>query len=165
MNLILAEMIGFEKQSLIGGGQSPPFPDDILSEIQRGRYSTFSIPLNAIYVPPSLTMYTKLSLKSYFMLFWIILIIQTIAIMILDHFWLQIIPKNATVLERVMHAHLKSHFPFPYDDWDAGKGSSQDHLRRQKAAQREVILTTCVNLSFSLIFLCPLIVLCEYINS
>merc|ERR1712001_109644 len=72
-----AEMIGFRKQdpTRYGGIE---FPSDVyikgnLSEIQRGSYQYFSLYEDPSYIPPTIFMYTMVNLKTYFVVFWIIL--------------------------------------------------------------------------------------------
>ena len=137
-----------------------------LSRIQRGYFNKLqsnNLVLDyAIYVPPSLLLYTKLSLQSYFFAFWGILFLQIVTIFIVDKLWHTNIPLNATLWERLMHATLKSHFPLPYINWHEGDGNCNDHVKRHEAANHEVLLTTAVNLFFNLIMLTPMVILCKY---
>ena len=136
-----------------------------LSSLQRGR---FDIQLGSlgkfnytIYEPPLLELYTEFSLQSYFLAFWGILILQILTIFILDTILITNIPRNATLWERMMHANLKSHFPISYVNWHEGDGNCDDHVKRHKAENHEVLVTTAVNLFFNLIMLTPLVILCK----
>lgn len=145
-------MIGFEKEN-----------DTLLSQVQRGEFQIYADTSKAsLYIPPPIELYTYISLKAYFIIFCVLLLIQTLVIFLLDYFWLKCLPKNASMLERILHAHLKSHFPFPYSDWDAEKGTCNDLLKRQKSAQQEVTITTLVNLVFALLMTFPLVLLCKF---
>ena len=106
-------------------------------------------------------MYTRISLKFYFVIFWGIVFLQTLVILLIDQWILKCLPENISWLERLLHAQLKSHFPFPEADWDAGKASCKERIKKQKYAQREVLITTIVNLVFALLMLFPLLILCK----
>ena len=136
-----------------------------LSSLQRGHFEIVNhnnLVLDyAIYVPPSLQLYTKLSLQSYFFAFLGILFLQILTIFIVDKLLDTNIPLSATLWERLMHATLKSHFPLPYINWHEGDGNCNDHVKRHKAANHEFLMTTAVNLLFNLIMLTPLVILCK----
>ena len=136
-----------------------------LSNLQRGNFSPledgFGIVDNSIYEPPPLELYTKFSLQSHFLAFWGILFLQTVTIFIIDKVCVRNIPEMATNWERLMHASLKSHFPLPYVNWHEGDGNCKDHIKRHKAGNHEVLVTTAVNLFFNLILLTPLVILCK----
>ena len=143
-----------------------PLTNIKLSRLQRGHYEemddvVFQVK-NSIYVPPPLELYTKFSLQSYFFAFFGILFLQILTIFITDKTWTRNIPQSATLWERLMHATLKSHFPIPYTNWHEGDGNCKDHIKRYKAANHEVLLTTAVNLFFNLIMLTPMVILCKY---
>ena len=143
---------------------SDTFINETLFQIQRGSYTRLTPQSPFLYEPPSIEMYTKISLKFYFAIFWGMLFLQTLVIMAIDHWILKCLPENMSWLERILHAHLKSHFPFPEADWDAGKASCKDRIKRQKDTQREVLLTTIVNLVFALLMLFPLRILRKILN-
>ena len=90
-----------------------------LPNLQRGHFEILEIGRtnSSIYVAPPLALYTKFSLQSHFMAFWVILFLQIITIFITDKIWTRNIPESATLWERLMHASLKSHFPIPYVNW------------------------------------------------
>ena len=52
-------------------------------------------------------------------------------------------------------------FPIPYVNWHEGDGNCDDHLKRHKASNHEVLVTSTVNLVFNLIMLTPLVILCK----
>ena len=104
-------MIGFRKQdpTRYGGIE---FPSDVyikgnLSEIQRGSYEYFSLYGDPSYIPPTIFMYTMVSLKTYFVVFWIILFLQTVVIYIIDQYWIKSTPKDTPFLARIMHEVLE----------------------------------------------------------
>ena len=138
-----------------------------LSYIQRGDFtfldnadhSTFSI-----YNPPSIELYTIFSLQTYFIIFWGILCLQNLSIFIVDKIIVKNIPKNVTLWERITHAIVKSHYPYPYANWHEAIGDCQEHVKRKKEAQQEVLVTSIVNLIFNMVLLFPLVILCKPIN-
>ena len=134
-----------------------------LSNLQRGHFELLEIGRtnSSIYVAPPLALYTKFSLQSHFMAFWAILFLQIITIFITDKIWTRNIPESATLWERLMHANLKSHFPLPFTNWHEDDGDCNDHVKRHRAENHEVLVTTAVNLFFNLIMLTPLVILCK----
>ena len=140
-----------------------PLTNLTLSNLQRGNFAVLSngFRKNSIYEPPPLELYTRFSLQLYFCAFWAIIFIQMLTIFIIDMLWIRNIPESVTLWERLMHANLKSNFPLPYLNWHEGNGNCNDHIKRQKAANYEVLATTAVNLFFNLIMLTPLVILCK----
>ena len=135
-----------------------------LSNLQRGHFEAvvdYGYIETTIYVPPPLELYTGFSIQLYFFAFWGILFTQMLTIFIIDKIWCRNIPDSATLWERLMHATLKSHFPLPYGNWHEGNGNCNDHAKRHKAVNHEVLVTTAVNLFFNLIMLTPLVILCK----
>ena len=153
--LFSAELIGFEPSI----GKSTQQFSNFIQQVQRGTYKLYSG--DTLFLPPSLEEYTVLSLKWYFIIYCVTLLCQTAVIFALDNWWLKNIPANTSLLKRILHAHLKSHFPFPFMDWDSEEGTSQNYLMRQKQAQKEVKIATLVNLFFSLLLTFPLTILCK----
>ena len=144
-----------------------PLSNLTLSNLQRGHFevlSGYGSTNYAIYVPPLIELFTKFSLQFYFLAFWGILFLQILTIFIIDTIWATNIPQSATLWERLMHASLKSHFPFPYTNWHEGDGNCNDHVKRHKAANHEVLVTTTVNLCFNLSMLTPLVILCKFLD-
>ena len=137
-----------------------PLTNLTLSDLQRGHILVDGYG-GSIYVPPPLELYTKSSLQSHFLAFWGILFLQVLTIFIIDMVLTTNIPESATLWERLMHAALKSHFPLPYVNWHEGDGNCNDHVKRHKAANHEVLVTTVVNLFFNLIMLTPCMILCK----
>ena len=160
-------MLGFEllDPTLNEVPHITPLTNLTLSNLQRGHFDiTMDSPAigkNSIYKPPPLELYTEFSLQLYFLAFWGILFLQMLTIFIFDMVWARNIPESATLWERLMHAMLKSHFPLPYVNWHEDDGNCNDHIKRHKAANNEVLVTTAVNLYFNLIMLTPLVILCK----
>ena len=163
--LILAEMVGFQLLDTTTAKipHITPQTNLVLSNLQRGYFYNVDSKNDesSIYEPPPLELYTKFSLQLYFLAFWVILFLQMLTIFITDKIWATNIPQSATIWERMMHATLKSHFPIPYVNWHEGDGNCNDHVKRHRAANHEVLVTTAVNLLFNLIMLTPLVILCK----
>ena len=140
-----------------------PLTNLTLSNLQRGHFEVLVGygESDSIYVPPPLELYTKFSLQFYFLAFWGVIFLQILTIFITDKAWVKNIPESATLWELLMHAMLKSHFPLPYVNWHEDDGNCNDHIKRHKAANNEVLVTTAVNLYFNLIMLTPLVILCK----
>ena len=143
---------------------------DSLKELQRGHFTSTLIDTNmgknfeknvSFYEPAPLDLYTKFSMQTYFLAFWIIIILQSLAIFVVDTIWTNNIPQSATVWERLIHAIVKSHFAYPYTNWHEASGNCEDHRKKQKSAQYEVLVTTAVNLFFNMALLIPLVILCK----
>ena len=161
---ISAEMASFQvlDPTIVLAPHITPLSNLSLSKLQRGQFEEVEDGSgNSIYKPPPLELYTKFSLQSYFFAFFGILFLQILTIFITDKTWTRNIPQSATLWERLMHASLKSHFPIPYVNWHEGDGNCDDHLKRHKASNHEVLVTTTVNLVFNLIMLTPLVILCK----
>ena len=168
-----AEMIGFQVFDPSMGYvthnltiRNQNISTEYFQSLQRGHfietdgYGPFNRAIST-YKPPPLELYTKFSLQAYFLSFWVILFIQNLAIFIIDTLWVKTIPENTTLWERLIHAIVKSHFPFPFTNWHEAKGNCKDHVQKQKEAQHEVLVTTAVNLIFNMILLIPFVILCK----
>ena len=95
------------------------------------------------------------------MTFWGILLLQAFTIFITDNIWVRNISKNNTIWEQIVHAMVKSHFPLPFINWHEGEGDCNDHVKRKKAVQCEVLVTTAINFIFNIALLSPLVILCK----
>ena len=144
---------------MIGFGPGVGSVGNLTQQVQRGEFKSYSG--QPLFLPPPLEDYTVISLKWYFIIYCVTLLCQSVVIFALDNWWLKNIPANTSLLRRILHAHLKSHYPFPFMDWDSEEGTSQNYLMRQKVAQKEVQITTLVNLFFSILFTFPLAILCK----
>ena len=144
-----------------------PLTNISLTQLQRGNktVSVFDAPSGPVYEynygPPSLELYTKFSLQTYFFAFWGILVLQTCIIFVIDKIYVKNIPKTATLWTRILHSIQKASFPFPYANWYQENGTCSDHLRRKKMVQQEVLVSILVNLVFNMILLVPLPIFCE----
>ena len=134
-----------------------------MSQIQRGNYTTdLGMMQMSLYDPPPLELYTIFSKKIYFIIFWALHLAQIMIIFFVNKLWSKSM-KDTSIWETFLFSVGQSHFPFPYEDWDAKKGNCSDHITRQKAAQKEVLVLTIINLTFNLLLLSPLVILCKII--
>ena len=135
-----------------------------LSTIQRGYYDQTEEHwsyFKTVYVPPPLELYTKLSLQSYFLIFLGILFAQTFTILVCDKALSKTIPHNTTWWERIIYAITKSNIPLPLIYWHEINGDQNEHIKRQKDTEFEILLTICINLFFNMVLLLPLVILCK----
>ena len=132
-----------------------PLTKNSFPNIERGQY------INGIFEPPSLDLYTQMSLQSYFLVFWGMLLLQTLAILTVDKILVKNIPQNTNLWDRILHSIQKSSYPFPYTHWHEENGSCLQHLKRKKLVDQEVLITIIVNLVFNMILLFPLPVFCK----
>ena len=132
-----------------------PVTNSSLSFLQRGHYNQSTQEFQS----PPLELYTQFSLTTYFLVLWVILLLQILCIFIVD----SVLVNNAqaTQWKRILHAIQKSSFPFPYTNWHQGNGSCKDHIERKKAAQCEVLVSITINLFFNMVLLIPLPILCK----
>ena len=135
-----------------------PLTNNSWPNIERGQF------INGTFEPPSLDLYTQLSLQSTFLIFWGILLLQSLTIFIVDKIWVKNIPHTANLWDRILHSIQKSSYPFPYVNWHEENGSCLQHLKRKKLVDQEVLLTIFVNLVFNMILLFPLPIFCKIIR-
>ena len=136
-----------------------PIFNTSLSDIGRGNFTTQGKSQSSIYNPPPLELYTQLSQKVYYALFFGLHTCQVLLIFLIDV--LKNGSKCGSLWSKMINAVLKSHFPFPQDDWDVGFGNCLDHIKRKQAAQREFLITSAVDLIFNLTLLFPMAILCK----
>ena len=139
---------------------------DLISNIQRGQHMytgalTHDHTPGTYYEPVPMEFYVQFSFLSYFIAFIGILLIQSFTIFITDTFWLKNMSPKLTLWKRIIHAMQKSHLPFSYQNWHEGNGSCLDHMKRKKLVQKEVLMSTIINLAFNMVMLIPLVILCK----
>merc|ERR1719318_2466897 len=106
-------------------------------------------------VPPPYTLYTGLSLGQYFVLFWVILATQTIAIAITKGIMSKDYRKTS-YLRMFVHALENANIPNAFLDWDVLHGTIQEHKDRLNKVTKEVTAVIAVNFIFNLLLLTPL---------
>ena len=130
----------------------------LLHQLQRGSFLTYNA-LVSYYQPPNLEIYTTVPLKVYFIIFWCLHLLHIFVILLIDKCWL----RNGSSLWRIfINSIQKSHFPFPFNDWDVENGSCLDHIQRKRNLQYEFLVTATINFLFNMVFLIPLVPLCKF---
>ena len=142
-----------------GNSHVYPLTNLSLNFLQRGQFNQDS----RQYEPPSIKLYTEFSLAVYFLMFWILLFLQSLTIFTADRCCKNTIPKSATTWECIIHAFQKTSFPFPYTDWHDEIGSCQDLIKKKEESQSEVLVAILINLLFNVVMLTPLPILCKMI--
>ena len=141
-----------------------PITNLTLSDLQRGHYKNISnsnLAYSSVYMPSTLENYTRFSLTIYFSTFLAMIFIQSLTIFIFDKIWVKNIPQSVSIWDQILHSIHKSNFPFPFNYWHDGNGGCNEHAKRKKAGQHEVLVTIVINLIFHLIMLVPLLILCK----
>ena len=98
------------------------------------------------------------------MIFWGILLLQSLTIFTVDKIWVKNIPQTTNLWNRILHSIQKSSYPFPYTNWHEENGTCLQHLKRKKLVHQEVLVTIIVNLVFNMILLFPLPIFCKTIS-
>ena len=143
-------------------GYTGPALNMSFDQIDRGTYTSLSKDdVLSIYEPPALEVYTQIPINVYLILFIGIHIIQILVIFLVDRIWLQSTHSSITFWEKIIHSIQKSHFPFPYEDWDENYGECRDYIQRKEKALKEFVITALINLFFNMTLLFPLVVLCK----
>ena len=140
----------------------------MISQVQRGYYTkpiglTMEFLGVSIYEPPSLELYTYFQKKSYLMMFLALHLLQIISILVSKRLLLKNSSVKISKWEMFITAVEQSHFPFPYEDWDAKKGGCLDHIRRKNEGLKEFVTITTVNLLFNFVSLFLILILCKYL--
>ena len=134
-----------------------PLTNLSLNFLQRGHFNQES----SQYETPSIELYTEFSLEIYFLMFWILLSLQTLTIFVADRCCMNTIPKSSTTWECIIHAFQKTSFPFPFTNWHDEIGNCQDLKKKKEESQREVLVAMLINLLFNMVLLIPLPILCK----
>ena len=168
-----AEKIGFYKTNLaLGSSKTWPngyvpkvIPDIPFTELYIGPNKTVDMKLiqrgtwskdNFMeYIPVKLEEYTYFTLKTYFFMFWSILIVQTITIIMVKALTSKKF-KNWQWHKKIFHVMECSNFAFPMHDWDHDDGDGQQHYLRMQECKKEVQINLLINTLFNLVLLSPL---------
>ena len=162
-----AELIGFQMLdpavSTSPNNNNPyvgPTFNISFDEIQRGNFTPYYLDISR-YEPPPLELYTRFSLFTYFVAFWIIHFCQIFVICFFDKLWFKRGSSSVSLCRTLFNSIIKSHFPFPDNDWDVENGGCLDHIKRQRKNQTEFLILTAVNSIFNMALLTPLLMLCN----
>ena len=111
--------------------------------------------------PPPYTIYTGMDSKTTFIIFSLLWLIQIICI------WVKNLYKSESFcklsfLDQFIHAFSCVILATPSMDWETGQGDCEEHFRRMKNVQNEVIGTIKINSFFQSLHLMPLLYLGNY---
>ena len=105
--------------------------------------------------PPSYTTYTLLSLAESFMIFWLLVLIHLLAV-----FFVKIKRsekfQQADKLDKFLHCMENLNIAYPFQDFDILHGSAEEHKKRFRNVNIEVLLTMFVNFLVHCLMLLPL---------
>lgn len=111
-------------------------------------------------IPPSLTLYTIFTLKQYFLIFWIVLVIQTVLVFLIKQNWSKEDFKQLNFLEKVIHVVENCFIPYNVLEWENIKtGISEIHQKKMKSNFIEVVLVMVVNFIVNFILQIPMFIL------
>ena len=113
--------------------------------------------------PPLYTIYTGMNSETAFIIFSSLWLIQILCI------WLKNLCKSKSFcelsfLDQFIHVFHCVIMPIPSEDWETGQGDCEEHFRRMKNVQNEVIGTIKINSLFQSLHLMPLLYLGNYKN-
>merc|ERR1711974_362211 len=122
-----------------------------ISLIERGNWTKNFME----FLPPDPELYTNLRVKQYFILFWVILLLQCLTMTIVKYFTIESF-KKLPWFEKIFHVIECINFAFPYNDWDHKNDDAQQHYLRMLSAKKEVKINLLINTIFNLVLLFPL---------
>ena len=64
--------------------------------------------------------------------------------------------RKFNLLEKFIHCLESSHLPYNSEEWDAPKGTAEEHIGRMNENLMEGLMLILVNLVFKLVMLCPI---------
>ena len=124
------------------------------SELDRWDYSDPQHP-----IPPSYKLYTGMSLKETFGVFFIILIVHSLCLLLVkiktSHEFKKMEKKK--LFEKAIHLLENVNFLVPYRDWDQGSHSVAEFRRRYSNTEREMIWSFAVTFLFTAVMFIPLL--------
>ena len=106
---------------------------------------------------PEYTLYTSLTAKWTLATFFLMLTFHMLAVFIVKmytsvEFWMG----KGTVFQKSVHILSNTNIPRAFRDWDYGNPSLEEHRRRYKRTEKEMVCLFFVNTVFSLMLLVPL---------
>ena len=106
---------------------------------------------------PEYTLYTGLTAKWTLATFFLLLSFHLMAVFLVKmytsvEFWMG----KGTVFQKSVHILSNTNIPRAFRDWDYGNPSLEEHRRRYKRTEKEMVCLILVNTVFSLILLVPL---------
>ena len=121
------------------------------SKLDRWDYSDPQHP-----TPPSYKLYTGMSLKEYFGIFFVILSMQCFSFMVVKFWTSEDFKTNCNIYEKFIHLLENVNFPVPYRDWDQGSHSVAEFRRRYSNTEREMIGSFVVTIFYTSVMFIPL---------
>ena len=106
---------------------------------------------------PEYILYTTFRLKHYFMFFWIIVAFHIIIIYQIKKWNLSF--QKLTWLEKIIHSMENVLISANTNEWDSGKGNSNEHKSRMLANQKEMSTLILVNTIFNYFLMAPMCIL------
>ena len=114
--------------------------------------------LDGSLISPEYTLYTTFKLKHYFMFFWIILACNFVFIYKSKNKKSKsFIQMN--LVEKLIHALENIFIPYNAEEWDSGKGNSNDHEQRMKENISEMGALMRTNFFVNCILMTPMFIL------
>ena len=106
---------------------------------------------------PEYTLYTGLTAKWTLAAFFVLLTFHLLAVFLVKmytsvEFW----RGKGTVFQKSVHILSNTNIPRAFRDWDYGNPSLEEHRRRYKRTEKEMVCLILVNTVFSLMLLMPL---------
>ena len=106
---------------------------------------------------PEYILYTHFTLKDYFIFFWILFAFHTALIYQIKKRNLSF--QKLTFLEKIIHAMENVLISANTNEWDSGKGNSNEHKLRMLANQKEMSTLILVNTIFNYFLMAPMCIL------
>ena len=106
--------------------------------------------------PPSYTLYTIFDLRTFFILFLLIKLMQTVIIFIVKRVTSPTF-KKAELIKQIIHALENTSISVPFKDWDVESGTIKKHMQRLHEVVREGIITFVINKLIGFMMIMPLI--------
>ena len=106
---------------------------------------------------PDYTLYTVFRLKHYFMFFWILIAFHIIIIYQIKKWNLSF--QKLTWLEKIIHAMENVLTSANTNEWDSGKGNSNEHKLRMLANENEMSALIVVSTVFNCLLMAPMCIL------
>ena len=156
---------------ILGHWQAEQLPFAMISQLTDGTHTLndkegAKIPWNMIdrwvgkgtefAEPPNYSLYTGISLGSYFIFFLAITVLQAVLIFIMKRANSSSF-KSAGLTKQMVHALENTNIPTPFRDWDVKSGTEEDYRSRMKEVVKEVLITVGINKLIGFLMLVPLI--------
>ena len=110
---------------------------------------------------PDYTLYSTFTLKTYFLVFWLIFFCHVLTIYGVKRKTSKGFLKT-NPLNKLCHCLEIMNIPFPFEDWDSGRGNALEHFNRLKACRKENLLIILTNSVYNLLLIVPIFCLGKY---